>query len=147
MKRAMIIGIFLMISGSLAIAQSSGTVNRITVITVQAANNESFIDPRLYDLSKELQSVFRYSSYRLLSQSTMQLTVGQTGSASLPGHRNLNITFIKIEGNRAQLKLEISKDGQRVFETVIQLLNGGTITVGGPQHEGGFLLFNITNSF
>jgi hypothetical protein len=119
----------------------------ITVKTILASQDKAYIDPQLKDIVKELQSVFRYTSYRLLSRDGMQLDMKQTGTVSLPGKRILRITPIRTAANRAQLKVEILKGNQQVFQTTIQLVNRGSMTIGGPQHERGYLLLNISNYF
>ena len=119
----------------------------IVVKTVLASQGSPFIDPGLSNLTQELQSVFRYSSYRLLGQDSMSLKLNQTGSTSLPGNRLLKITPLSITGKRVALRLVINKKGRQIFETAIQLLNRGRITVGGPKYKGGYLLFNIFSSF
>jgi hypothetical protein len=73
--------------------------------------------------------------------------MNQKGTASLPGERALHITPIRIEGNRITLQLEITKKGRQTFQTVIKLLNNGSITVGGPRHQKGYLLFNVSSTF
>ncbi|QTA93708.1 hypothetical protein [Desulfonema magnum] len=126
---------------------AAGPKINIVVKTVLASQNAKFADPRLSDLIKELQSVFKYSSYRLLSQNNMTVGMKKTGRASLPENRVLKITPIGIRGNRTELRLELFKKNRQIFQTVIQLLNPGAITVGGPKYKGGYLLFNISNSF
>jgi len=119
----------------------------IVAITILASQDSKFRDPRLSALIGEMESVFRYSSYRQLSRDRMNLGIGDTGVASLPGKRQLKITPIRVSGNRAELRVMIFKQGQQIFQTVIQLLNGGSMTVGGPKHKNGYLLFNISSSF
>jgi hypothetical protein len=119
----------------------------ITAKTILASNEGAYLDPGLGPLMGELQSVFRYSSYRLLSQDRLSLGINQTGSVSLPGGRTLQITPSGITGNRAEMRLSILKKGRQVFNTVVQLRNGASVTVGGPKHKGGFLLFNIFAAF
>ena len=63
----------------------------IVVQTVLASQGSQYLDPRLSDLIQELQSVFRYSSYRLLSQDPMDIRMGKTDMVSLPGNRVLKI--------------------------------------------------------
>ncbi len=53
---------------------AAGPKINIVVRTVLASQDAKFADPRLSDLIRELESVFKYSSYRLLSQNNM--TVG-----------------------------------------------------------------------
>ena len=119
----------------------------IVVETVLASQGSPYLDPRLSNLIEELQSVFRYSSYRLLSQTPMDIRMGETDMASLPGNRVLKITPTKVTGNRVELQLVISRNKNQIFQTMIQLLNHGSIIVGGPKYEDGYLLFNISTSF
>jgi hypothetical protein len=127
-------------------AWAAGKVN-VAVKTVLASQGSEFIDPELAGLAQELQSLFRYSSYRLLSKDRLSLSVRETGTVSLPGNRVLKITPAGVEGKRVELQLVILKKEKQIFETVIQLLNKGSIIVGGPKHKDGSLLFNISASF
>jgi hypothetical protein len=139
--------LLLLLAGGLAQPVCAGSGINIAVKTVLASQESQFTDPRLSDLIQELQSVFRYSSYRLLSQDRMKLDIQETGTASLPENRVLKITNMGISGDRAELRLEIFKKDRQTFQTVIRLINHGSITVGGPEYKGGYLLFNISNSF
>ncbi|MCP4664757.1 MAG: hypothetical protein GY849_00185 [Deltaproteobacteria bacterium] len=139
--------LFVFLLEALAGAAWAGSRINIIVKTVLASQGASFIDPGLSSLTQDLQSVFRYSSYRLLSQDRMSLKLNQTGTTTLPGKRMLKITPLRISGNRVALRLAIHKKGRQIFETAIQLLNRGRITVGGPKYKGGYLLFNVFSSF
>ena len=119
----------------------------IVVKAVLASQGPEYFDPRLSALTKELQSVFRYSSYRLLSENRMDLAMRETGMVSLPGDRVLKITPMQITGNRVELQLVILKKKKEIFQTVSQLLNHSSIVVGGPQYKDGYLLFYISTSF
>lgn len=120
---------------------------KVQVKTILASNGPKHTDPKLSANIRELRSVFRYSSYKLLGNNRMTLGFGQTGKAPLPGNRTLHIRPLDIKNNRAWMKLTIFQNKRQTFQTVIQLRNRGTITVGGPKHQNGFLLFNISNSF
>lgn len=120
---------------------------KIVVKTILASQDAASVDPRISDLTRKLQSVFRYSSYRLISEDNLQLRIGETGTVSLPGDRMLKITPLRATENRAELQLLIFKKESQIIKTRIQVLNHGSITVGGPEHKGGFLLFDIFNSF
>ncbi len=125
----------------------AGPLINIDVNTILASQDSKFIDPSLSPSIRELQSVFRYSSYRLLAQNRMNLGMGKTGKAVLPGNRILKVTPMRINKGRVVLRLEIFKKRQQIFQTVVQLRNRSNIIVGGPKHKGGVLLFNIFNSF
>ena len=119
----------------------------IAVKAVLASQGSEYLDPKLSDLVDELKSVFRYSSYRLLSEKRLNLALKETGMVSLPGERILKIRPSQITGNRVELELVIFKKKKEIFQTITQLLNKSSIIVGGPKYKDGYLLFNISASF
>ena len=142
--------LYLLILFFVSIAATEGWAGppiQTKVRTILASQGKRSIDPQLRGLVQELQSIFRYSSYKLLSQDSLNLQLNKSGRVSLPGGRVLKITPKGISGNRATLNLEILKNNRQVFNTVIKLRNGSSITVGGPKHKNGYLLFNISISF
>ena len=120
---------------------------RISVDTILAARNDTVVDPQLKRHIGELQSMFNYTSYRLLSSESLNLSVGQSGVVSLPGDRRLKITPHKIHGSRADIALQMIKKNRTVFETQIQLLNRGSLFVGGPTYQNGNLIFKISSAY
>jgi hypothetical protein len=139
----------LLVASALATATVPAAEAQINIVakTVLASNEGNTMDPALGPLLGELRSVFRYSSYRLLGQNRLSLAIKQSGTVSLPGNHTLQIIPNGISANRAEMQLSILKNGSRTFNTVVQLRNGASVTVGGPKHQGGYLLFNIFASF
>lgn len=119
----------------------------ITVTTILAAHDDTAIDSRLKPQIGELQSMFNYTSYRLIGSESLTLNVGQSGKVSLPGEHQLDITPRNTHGNRADIALQMVKRKQTVFETQIQLLNRGSLFVGGPKYLNGNLIFKISCSY
>ena len=129
-------------------AQSwAGSKINIGLMTILASNQKGSVDPRLKNVVGELQSVFKYSSYELIGTEQMQLGLKQTGTAPLPGKRVLKVTPHRITGDRVEMRLVIIRKKKKLFQTVVSLLNGGSIFVGGPKHKGGYLLFKISGSY
>lgn len=120
---------------------------RISVDTILAARNDTVVDPQLKRHIGELQAMFNYTSYRLLSSESLNLSVGQSGLVSLPGDRRLKITPQKIRGSRADIALQMMKQTRTVFETQVQLLNRGSLFVGGPTYQNGNLIFKISSTY
>lgn len=149
MKRQMLSGICvgLLLAASMVCPTAAANNIHVVVKTIQASEEGKYLDPRLSPLIEELQSVFRYSSYRLLSEDGMKLSTNQTGRVRLPGGRVLRITPKATTDDRVELSLRISKGKKQIFQTVVQLLNQGSIIVGGPRHEAGTLLFRISASY
>jgi hypothetical protein len=125
----------------------AGSKVNIGLMTILASNQKGSVDPRLKNVVGELQSVFKYSSYELIGTEQMQLGLKQTGTAPLPGKRVLKVTPHRITGDRVEMRLVIIRKKKKLFQTVVSLLNGGSIFVGGPKHKGGYLLFKISGSY
>ena len=114
---------------------------RVTVI--HASTGPRHVDPGLSPIISELESVFKYTSYRLITSSDMTLGMNQTGRVSLPGKRTLTVTPMNAGRGRIPYQIRIMKKRKPVFQTKILLKNNSSVTIGGPQHKKGVLLFNI----
>ena len=132
--------------GSTKPVYSGPTIN-INIRTILASHQPGPVDPSLRELTQQLQSVFKYSAYRLLSQNSLRLNQKPSGRVPLPGRRYMIIRSQGTAGKRVTLKLAIFKRKQQIFQTVVQLRNQSSVTIGGPKHKKGDLLFNIFASF
>ncbi len=119
-------------------------LTQVKVIHASTASNH--IDTGLKDISSELQSVFKYTSYRLLNEKSMSLGFNQKGKVNLPGKRTLVVEPLNIEGKRIQYQINIQKKKKKIFQTKVLLKNNRSITIGGPQFKKGVLIFNISGS-
>ena len=127
-------------------AWSEPTID-LSVKTILASQKPGRNDPSLKRFKDELEDLFRYSSYRLLSRDNLRLKQKNSGIISLPGNRSMKITSKGISGNRVTLHVEMFRNNRQIFQTVVRLLNDSEVTVGGPKHEDGNLLINIFASF
>ncbi|THB74983.1 MAG: hypothetical protein D3926_20885 [Desulfobacteraceae bacterium] len=114
------------------------------VRVIHAAQGARHIDAGLDDLAAELESVFRYTSYRLIQSKGMMLGYNEKGRVGLPGKRMLVVSPTSIDGQRIQYRITIHKGKKQVFQTQVLLKNRSSITIGGPQFKKGYLLFNIS---
>lgn len=118
--------------------------SRIRVI--HADSGPPHIDPSLKDLAQELQSVFKYTAYQLVSAKSLSLSTNHPEAVPLPGGRDLELIYKGMENGRIQLAIRILKKRRQVFTTNVLLKNHGSITIGGPRFETGYLLFNISGN-
>ncbi|WP_419655424.1 hypothetical protein [Desulfosarcina variabilis] len=132
--------------GGLASALAADSC-RITVVSVLAARDDTTIDPKLEPEIVDLRSIFNYTSYRQLGGESLTLETDQSGSVSLPGEHELNITLKDIHGDRARMDMRISKKNQIILQTTLQLLNRGSLFIGGPEYLNGNLIFKISSAF
>jgi hypothetical protein len=127
-------------------AWSEQTID-LSVKTILASQKPGRDDPSLKRFKDELEDLFRYSSYKLLSRDNLRLNQKNSGIISLPGNRSMKITSKGISGDRVTLQVEMFRNNKQIFQTVVRLLNDSEVTVGGPKHEDGNLLINIFASF
>jgi len=119
---------------------------RVIHATSDAPSDAPYIDSGLKDLASQLQSVFKYTSYRLLDSHEMAIANTTTGTLSLPGGRVLEIVYGGMSGDRIKFTIRILKNSVQVFTTQILLKNGNSVTIGGPDFNNGYLLFNISGT-
>ncbi len=123
----------------------AGPVVLTNVKVIHASSSgRPHLDPELEHLAGELKSVFKYTSYRLLKVETMKLPFQNQGKVKLPGGGNLAATPLSGTGNRIRYLVAIEESGKLVFSTEIMLDRNRSITIGGPRHKKGYLLFNIS---
>jgi hypothetical protein len=128
-------------------AGSAGAADyHIQVRTILAANSDQGFDPRLLDLKKDLIAL-NYMSFQLLDTTGVTLSPGQTGKVKLPGGRLLLLTPVGMAGSKIDMKIAIRKGAASILTTRMRIENHGTVIIGGPGHEAGFLTLAVTANF
>lgn len=116
---------------------------QLTVRVIYAANSGKGVDGQLADLAPQLRN-FSYTTYQLLGRHELFQPIGQSGTVSLPGGRQLQLTPQGITGGAVVLLASIQQEGQSLLNTQLKLANRGTILVGGPVHAGGVLILAVS---
>lgn len=116
------------------------------VKVIHASTGASHIDPGLKQIISELESVFKYTAYRLLKDERMTLQFKQEGRVTLPGNRTLIVMPSDMDGKRIRYHINILKENRSIFQTRVLLKNNSSITIGGPQFDNGTLLLNISGA-
>ncbi|MFH1156990.1 MAG: hypothetical protein V1793_24605 [Pseudomonadota bacterium] len=140
-------GLAVIVSGLVCLTPRRGLAGPVVLTDVKvihASSDPGPADPRLKDLVAELNSVFKYTSYRLVQSSSMSLAMNTTGTVPLPGERTLNVTPASVQNGRIQFRIDIFKGGTKIFGTLALLRDNSSLTIGGPEFEKGFLLFTIS---
>jgi hypothetical protein len=114
------------------------------VKVIHASTGPQQGDPGLNKIIHELKSVFKYTSYKLLKEQRLNLDFTEKGRVNLPGKRTLIVIPTNMEGKRIRYQIHIKKNKRIIFQTRVLLKNNSSITIGGPQFNNGFLLFNIS---
>lgn len=141
------IAILTLIVSCLAVfpAAAKGKV-RTDIKVIHASTGSNHVDPGLSSIINELESVFKYTSYNLIKNKTLNLSFGQSGHVSLPDKRVLEVRPSGMEGKRIRYQIQIKKINKVIFKTQVLLKNDSSITIGGPRFKKGTLLFNISGS-
>ncbi|HEY5997545.1 MAG TPA: hypothetical protein VIU29_11025 [Candidatus Deferrimicrobiaceae bacterium] len=116
----------------------------IEVAIAQASHEGSAIDPALSKMKSKLQSMFNYTSYKMLDRQKRTIPVGSTGEIPLPGNRVLKATPASLDGTKIKLNVQILEGGKDKLTTSLGLNKGGMVLVGGPSYQNGVLILIIS---
>ena len=119
---------------------------RMRVILASNAGHE--IDPSLRDVHKELGSLFSFTSYRLIRDESLNLSLNQpiriTGRT---GKAFLEATLVGLHRNMAELRLRVVREGTEILNTQVRLFAGRTVFVGGPRYGEGVVIYALYGNF
>jgi hypothetical protein len=127
-----------------AVAASPDSPVAIDVGVVVASNDGTTMDPALSSIQKKLQSMFNYSSYRMVDRLKRTLNVNETGDFGLPGHRSMRVTPVPAKGKKVRLAVQIMEGEKNLLTTTLGLTRGGMVLVGGPSYQKGVLILIIS---
>ncbi len=119
---------------------------RMRVILASSAGQD--IDPSLRDVHRELGSLFTFTSYRLVRDESLNLSLNQPARITgRTGKAFLEVTLVGQHKNVAELRLRVVREGTEILNTQVRLFSGRTVLVGGPRHGEGVVIYAIFGSF
>jgi hypothetical protein len=129
----------------LCAARGSAAADAVTVDVgaVYASNQGSSIDPALRHIRGKIQSMFNFTSYRMLDRKRQTLAVGESGDFELPGQRSMRVSPLPSRPNKVRLSIRIEEAGKNLLTTTLGMPRGGMVLVGGPSYEAGVLILII----
>lgn len=127
-----------------AVPSEAANAVSVDVGSVYASNEGTSIDPALGTIRGKLQSMFNYTSYRMLDRKRRSLSVGEAGEFDLPGRRTMRATLLPARGDKVRLTVQISEGPRNLLTTTLGLRRGGMVLVGGPTHQAGVLILIIS---
>ncbi len=126
-----------------AAAGAPGSV-AVDIGVVSASNEGTSIDPSLSALRTKLQSMFTYSSYKMLDRMKRTLAVGEAGDFALPGGRSMRVTPVPAPDKKVRLAVQITEGGRSLLTTTLGLSRGGMVLVGGLPNPSGVMILIIS---
>ena len=139
--RAAIIGI--VVIGGVAFAQQPAFLVRVR--TVLATDTGSELDSRLDERQRrQLINLFRYSSFRIVSEESRECGVDSAQSFQIPGGRYLQVKPLGMRNDRLRMKVVLLEGASPPpLDTLFSVPNHGNIWLAGPRHPDGTLLISI----
>src|SRR3989304_1149963 len=102
------------------------------------------MDPAPSSIRNQLQSMFNYSSYRMVDRLKRSLSVGETGEFVLPGNRSMRVTPAPAKGDKVRLAVQVMEGERNLVSTTLGLSRGGMGILGGPSYPKGVLILLIS---
>jgi hypothetical protein len=121
----------------------AGDIVELKIDTVLATNSSQEVDQRLGEMKRHLDSLFRYSSYRLVQEESRRARWGDPTSFNIPGGRYLQVIPKSYKDNRVSMRVMLIEGDKPAVDTELILRNGGVFFVGGRRHQEGVLIISI----
>jgi hypothetical protein len=146
MKKTGFLLVAFFVLSSLFISTASAQVP-VRMRIIQASNVGRNIDPSLYDVHKELGSLFSFTSYRLLREENLRLSPNQPVTITAHPGRYMEVTLVGLKREAAKLRIRVVREGKDILDTQIRLSPGRTVLIGGPRHGEGVVIYAISARF
>ncbi len=127
---------------------SRTTADRVSMsmMVVHATQDGTYMDPKLQSLERHLRFL-SYTNFSVIGQKRAELSANSTKTFSLDGGKQVVVTLVSTENNKAKIRVKVSSSRGSLLDTTISINNGGTFIVAGPRHNNGVLILPITASF
>lgn len=116
---------------------------------IKASNVGQGFDSSLRDVHNELGSLFSFTSYRLLRDESLNLTLKRPVSISAhEGRIIIESTLVRLERGVGELRIRVVREGKDILNTQVRLSPGRTVIIGGPRaHDGGVIIYAVSANF
>lgn len=121
-------------------------LHRVVVLRVDeviAADTGEGIDQRLLPMGLRLESLFRYTTYRLVSHQVGHAECGRTAAFTLPGGWIVHVEPNAVRDDMIAMELMLFQGARPMMITDLRLRNHGTLIIGGPHYRQGMLIIPI----
>ncbi|MGB9629839.1 MAG: hypothetical protein ACPL6D_14380 [Thermodesulfobacteriota bacterium] len=115
---------------------------------IRASSLGQEVDPSLKELHNELKTLFSFTSYRLLKEENLTLTLNQPVSITAREGRIVwEATLVGLHRGVAEVRIRVSREGKETLNTQVRLFPGRTVLVGGPRIQDGVIIYALHSHF
>jgi hypothetical protein len=124
------------------LAHAGGVTVTIGSVLATDGGPQEF-DSRLVAMKPQFDSLFRYSSYRLMKQERRLLDWGKGASFDIPGGRYLVVAPKELRDAKVSMQVMLLEGGRPLIDTSVALRDHGMLLLGGPKQQEGVLIIAI----
>ncbi len=130
---------------NVAVATSPPAANAVEVRigAVLASNSGKDFDQRLASMQRQFNTLFAYSSYRLVKEQRQQVAWGEKVGFDIPGGRYVLVIPKEFKDNRVMMKVMVIEGSRPIVDTALSLRDHATFLVGGPREHDGVIILSI----
>lgn len=110
---------------------------------VIAADTGEGIDERLLPMGGRLESLFHYTTYRLISHQISRTECGGTAAFTLPGGWIVHVEPSAVHDDMIAMELMLFQGARPMMTTDVRMRNHGMLIIGGPHYQQGMLIIPI----
>jgi len=121
--------------------RTSGVEVRIGAVL--ASNSGKEFDQRLASMQRQFNTLFAYSSYRLVKEQRQQVLWGERVAFDIPGGRYVVVTPKEFKNDRVLMKVVVIEGTRPIVDTALSLRDHATFLVGGPRSHDGVIILSI----
>ncbi len=115
---------------------------------IRASNVGAGVDPALTDVHSQLGSLFNFTSYRLLRNESLSLSLNQPVSISArEGKIMIEITLVGLQKGFTELRIRVVREKKDILNTQVRLSPGRTVLIGGPKLREGVIIYALSARF
>lgn len=118
----------------------------VELLVVHATNAHSNVDASLKPVERHFKFL-NYTGFSRLDRHSESLAIGDQTSVSVVGGREMKITLIDVNDTAAKLRVQLFKNTSKLLDTTVSIHRNRAFIVGGPQHDGGVLVFPLTAAY
>lgn len=129
-----------------ALQAKAAKLHRVVLLSVDevlAADTGEGIDARLLPMGGRLESLFRYTTYRLISHQIGRAECGRSAAFTLPGGWIVQVEPNSVRDNMIAMELMLFNGARPMMTTDIRMRNHGMLIIGGPHYRQGMLIIPI----
>lgn len=125
------------------VTNSPALAVEIRIGAVLASNSGQEFDQRLASLHRQFNTLFPYTSYRLVKEERHRVPWGGKVGFDIPGGRYVLVIPKEFKNERVSMKVMLIEGARPIIDTALSLRNHASFLVGGPRQAEGVLILSI----